>query len=247
MLGQVFQEVLVRGCHVRARQGAKGSGVLLPQRLAAFPTLLQPNAQVLGWTLQHLTSPPPRPAQGLQFGSKVSTSVPEVPRNPVSPVWTPEHKLLPAAPEAISGLRRVEASGSGSLIWLLLALLSHSLVRIFYTVVHANGFRGLSHSFVLSRVCQLGHRCQSAHYSKGCGPVRKGLQDSFHWYPIGSGGQGIEVSPLSPTYYTCMMSQGCGNKRVLHSLLIGCRQETNWRGVTEAGCVWMWELDYKES
>ena len=43
------------------------------------------------------------------------------------------------------------------------------------------------------------------------------------------------------------MSQGCGNKRVLHSLLIGCRQETNWRGVTEAGCVWMWELDYKES
>ena len=40
MLGQVFQEVLVRGCHVRARQGAKGSGVLLPQRLAAFPTLL---------------------------------------------------------------------------------------------------------------------------------------------------------------------------------------------------------------
>ena len=40
MLGQVFQEGLVRGCHVGARQGTKANGVLLPQRLAAFPTLL---------------------------------------------------------------------------------------------------------------------------------------------------------------------------------------------------------------
>ena len=31
---------------------------------------------------------------GLQFGSKVSNYVPDVSRNPVSPVWIPEHTVV---------------------------------------------------------------------------------------------------------------------------------------------------------
>ena len=54
---------------------------------------------------------PPPPTRGLQIGSEVSNSVSEVPRKPVSTVWTPELMESPTAPGAISSLRMIAAAG----------------------------------------------------------------------------------------------------------------------------------------